>query len=50
MMSSYGEKDTIMKSKGPTVISTASGKTESTEEATVYVTDLDVFVTMNLGS
>ena len=48
MMSSHGEKDTIMKSKGPTVISTDSGKAKLMEEATVYVTDLDVFVTMKL--
>ena len=45
-----GEKETIIKSKEPTVIPTASGKAEPTEEATVYVNDLDVFVrTMLLG-
>ena len=43
-----GEKDTIRRSNEPTVITTANGKAESTEEATVYVNDLDVFVTMML--
>ena len=43
-----GEKDTIRRSKEPTVITTANGKADSTEEATVYVNDLDVFVTIVL--
>ena len=43
-----GEKDTIRRSKEPTIITTTSGEAESTEEATVYVNDLDVFVTMML--
>ena len=43
-----GEKDTIRRSKEPAVITTAVGKAESTEEATVYANDLDVFVTMML--
>ena len=34
--------------KGPTVIAIANGKAESTEEATVYVHDLDVFVAVML--
>ena len=41
-----GEKETIRRSKEPTVITTARGAAESTEEATVYVNNLDVFVTM----
>ena len=40
-----GEKDTIRKSKETTVITTANGKAESTDEATVHVHDLDVFAT-----
>ena len=43
-----GEKDTIRRSNEPTAITTASGKAESTEEATVHVNDLNVFVTMML--
>ena len=43
-----GEKDTIRRSKEPTAITTGSGKAESTEEATVCVNVLDVFVTMML--
>ena len=43
-----GDKDTIRRSKETTVITTASGKAESTEEATVYVYDLDVLVAMVL--
>ena len=43
-----GEKDTIGRSKEPTVTKSANGKAESTEEVTVYVNDLDVSVTMNL--
>ena len=38
-----GEKDTIIRSKEPTVITTASGKAGSTEQTTVYSNDLDVF-------
>ena len=43
-----GEKETIIRSKEPTVITTANGKAESTQEATVYVNDLDAFITMML--
>ena len=43
-----GENDTIERSKEPTVNTTANGKAESTEEATVYVNDLNVFVVMML--
>ena len=44
-----GEKDTIRRSK-ELVITTANCKAESTEEATVFVNDLDVFVVQSLGS
>ena len=43
-----GEKDTIRRSSEHPVITTANGKAESTEEATVFVNDLDVFVTVML--
>ena len=45
-----GEKETIQKSKEPTVIATANGKAESTEEATVHVNDLGRFTAvLSLG-
>ena len=37
-----GEKDSIRRSKEPTVVTIADGEAESTEDATVYVNDLDV--------
>ena len=40
------EKGTIRRWKESTVITTTSGKAELTEQATVFVNDLDVFVTM----
>ena len=40
-----GEKDTMRHPRETTVITTASGKSESTEETTVCVNDLDFFVT-----
>ena len=43
-----GEKDTLTRSEEPTMITTASGEAELTEEATKYVKYLDVFVTMVL--
>ena len=43
-----GDKDTIRRSREPTVNTTASGKAESTEEGRVYVNDLVVSVTMVL--
>ena len=42
-------KDTIRRSKQPTVITTAKGDADPTEEVTVYVTDLHVFVTHYVG-
>ena len=41
-----GENDTIRRSTEPTIITTARGKAESTEEATAYVNDLHVIVSM----
>ena len=43
-----GENGTIRRSHGSAVITTASGKAELTQEATLYVNDLDVFVAMML--
>ena len=39
-----GEKDAIGRSREPTVITTANGKAESTEEAAVHVNDLDALL------
>ena len=47
-MRSFLLKKITLGSKEPTVITTADGKAESTEQATVYGKDLDVFVTMML--
>ena len=38
------EQETIQKSKDPSVIMTAHGTTHTTEEASVYLFDLDMFV------
>ena len=48
MNSLLEKKVTSENQKNRTVITTVSGKAESTEEATVFVNDLDVFVTMVL--
>ena len=40
--------DTIRRSRAPTVTTTANGKAVSTEEAPVYVNNVDVFVTVML--
>ena len=42
------EQETIQKSKDPSVIMTAKGTAHTTEEATVYVGDLDMFVQVPL--
>ena len=42
------EQETTQKSKGPSVIMTAHGTAHTTEEATVYVYDLDTFVQVKL--
>ena len=47
-MSSLQVKQTPSEAKEPTVITTTSGKAESTEEGTANVNDLDAFLTMML--
>ena len=42
------EQETIRTSKDPSVIMTATGTTHTTEEATVYVCDLDMFAQVQL--
>ena len=42
------EQETTRQSKCPSVILTANGTSHTTEEATVYVFDLDMFVQVQL--
>ena len=42
------EMDTLMKSCSPTVVITSNGEVQTHEEATVYVKDLDIFLTMKV--
>ena len=40
--------DTLMKSCRPTTVITANGEVQTHEEATVYVKELDIFLTMKV--
>ena len=40
------ERDTLTKSCSPTIVITANGEVQTHEEATVYVEELDIFLTM----
>ena len=42
------EMDTLTKSCSPTIVITANGEVETHEEATVYVKELDIFLTMKV--
>ena len=42
------EMDTLTKSCSPTIVITASGEVQTHEEATVYVKELDIFLTMKV--
>ena len=42
------EMNTLTKSCSPTVVITANGEVETHEEATVYVKELDIFLTMKV--
>ena len=42
------EMDTLTKSCSPTIVITANGEVQTHEEATVYVKELDIFLTMNV--
>ena len=44
----YGEMDTLTKSCSPTIVTTANGEMQTHEEATVYVKELDIFLTMEV--
>ena len=43
---SDAEMDTLTKSCSPTTVITANGEVQTHEEATVYVKELDIFLTM----
>ena len=43
---SDAEMDTLTKSCSPTIVITANGEVQTNEEATVYVRELDIFLTM----
>ena len=42
------EMDTLTKSCSPTIVITANGEVQTHEEATVYVTELDIFLSMKV--
>ena len=45
---SDAEMDTLTKSCSPTTVTTANGEVQTHEEATVYVKELDIFLTMKV--
>ena len=45
---SDAEMDTLTKSCSPTIVITANGEVQTHEETTVYVKDLDIFLTMEV--
>ena len=45
---SDAEMDTLTKSCSPTIVITANGEVQKHEEATVYVKELDIFLTMKV--
>ena len=45
---SDAEMDTLTKSCSPTIVITANGEVQTHEEATVYVFELDIFLTLNV--
>ena len=42
------EMDTLTTSRSPTTVITANGEVQTHEKATVYVKDLDIFLTMKV--
>ena len=42
------EMDTLTKSCSPTIVITANGEVQTHEEATVYIKELDIFLTMKV--
>ena len=46
--SSNSEMDTLTKSCSPTIVITANGEVQTHDEATVYVKELGIFLTMKV--
>ena len=46
--SNNAEMDTLTKSCSPTIVITANGEVKTHEEATVYVKELDIFLTLKV--
>ena len=44
----YAEMDTLTESCSPTIVITANGEVQTHEEATVYVKELEIFLTMEV--
>ena len=44
----FAELETVATSRSPTTVVTANGEVQTHEEATVYVRELDIFLTMKL--
>ena len=44
----YAELETMRTSRSPTTVMTANGELQTREEATVYVNEMDLFVTVML--
>ena len=42
------EMETVTTSRSPTTVITANGEVQTNEEATVYVKELDIFLTMKV--
>ena len=42
------ELETVTTSKSPTTVITANGEVQTNEEATVYVRELDIFMTLKV--
>ena len=42
------EMDTLTKSCSPTIVITANGEVQTHEEATVYVKEMDIFLTLKV--
>ena len=45
---SDAEMDTLTKSCSPTIVKTANGEMQTHEKATVYVKELDIFLTIKV--
>ena len=45
---SEAEMDTLTKSCSPAIVKTANGEVQTHEEATVYVKELDIFLTVKV--